>query len=570
MRALIVFQRRGQAGSVERKERLVDGEAVTLGRATDQVLHLKDRRVALRHARITLRAGEPVISSRAAGGIVVNDMLCREATLAPGDVIRIGANVLQVLEPPAGVDLAFSFELDAEAAAAEAAATEPYRLDLRALVMRRKSWSWLLFGATLVLTLLVPASGLLNEGLQARLRSGTLPDDGFWLSGPLSSAHHNVGKRCETCHSKPFQRVRNEACVDCHATVGRHFRAAGPVTSLDTMRCAGCHSEHNEPAMLVRRDDGLCTDCHADIRAIAGAQATSGDASDFLDGHPPFRLSLLMPIAGEGAGGRDGWAVERVPGNEPGLVERSRLKFPHDVHLDPAGIEGPDNTVVMDCDDCHEPQADGGRMRPVTMEEHCASCHRLDFDPAYPEATVPHTDATTVLRRLVEYYSRSFLELYPDPVATAAPARRAHVPGRITDPRARGRLLQQARERAFAVARDLFERRSCHDCHEISATGRADDPWKVEAARLTAEWLPSARFNHARHATTISGCDRCHAAARSDEAADVLMPAIADCRECHGSGDPHRNPAGVVESNCTMCHGFHDTRHGAWTPTVAQ
>jgi predicted CXXCH cytochrome family protein len=536
MRALIVFQRRSQAGAIERKERLFDGEAVTLGRATDQVLHLKDRRVALRHARIVLRDGRPVISTRAPGGIVVNDTLCREAALAPGDEIRIGANVLRLLEPPAGIDLAFSFELDAEAAAAESAGPEPYRLDLDSIGLTRRGWSWLGFGATLLLALLVPASGVLDGDTQAGLRAGPLPDDGFWLSGPLSRAHHNVGERCETCHRQPFQRVPNAACVDCHATVGRHFHVAGLVTELDTTRCAGCHAEHNEPATLIRRDDGLCVDCHADIEAVAGAIAKTENVTDFLDDHPSF-----LPD------------------------EQSALKFPHDTHLDAAGIDGPEGKrVVMACADCHRPQADGRRMQPVTMEAHCADCHRLDFDPAFPDATVPHTNAKTVLRRLIEYYSRSFLELYPDPEATAAPARPVRVPGRVTDPRVRERLLQQARERAFTVARDLFERRSCHDCHEIRATGRADDPWEVEPAELKDVWMPAARFDHGRHATELSGCDSCHDAARSSAAGDVLMPGIAVCRDCHGSGDPHRNPAGLVQSGCILCHGFHDTRHGPW------
>ena len=537
MKALIRFLRRGQAGAVEAKERLFDGEAVTLGRSTDQVLQLKDRRVALRHASIALRSGAPVISSRSPAGIVVNDTLCREAALRPGDEIRIGANVLRVFEPPAGADFAFSFELDSEVAA-EAAGLDARRLDFQALSWRRAPLNWTLAAATLLLSLVIPASGLVDADWRDRLRPGPLPDDGFWISGPLSSAHHNVGWRCETCHQQPFVRVRNAACTDCHADVGRHFAADGPVTGLDTMRCAGCHAEHNEPAMLVRRDDALCTDCHAGIAAVAGAETELEDVADFHDAHPDFR---------------------------PAQGEPERLKFPHDEHMDPKGIEGKDGKdVVMACDDCHRPEADGGRMQPITMEAHCADCHRLDFDPAYPEATVPHAEASTVLRRLVEYYSRTFLELYPDPNATAAPARPARVPGRVTDARERARLLQQARERAFAVARDLFERRTCHDCHEIAATGNADDPWKVEPARLRTAWMPGARFNHGRHATALSECDLCHDAVKSKDASDVLMPRIEDCRECHGSGDPHRNPQGRVQSGCTMCHGFHDARHGAW------
>lgn len=570
MRVLIRFVRRGQAGAVEHKERLFDGEAVTLGRSTDQVLHLKDRRVALKHARITLRGAVPVISSKAPGGIVVNDALCREAALRPGDVIRIGANVLTVLAPPQGVDLAFSFELDPEAAAGEAG-LEPHRLDLAAIGWRRRSWSWLLFGVVTLLVLLVPAAGLLDAGTRDRIRAGPLPDDSLWLSGPLATAHHNTSEHCETCHQKPFQRVRNDSCLACHADVSRHFAAStGIVTELESARCASCHAEHNEPETLLRRDDALCAQCHTDIAGIAGAKTTTRDASDFHDDHPQFRISLLTPPSTEKERRAEIWPVLRVPVDRPGLAERSRLKFPHTKHLDPAGIEGPDGPQMLDCGDCHRPQADGRRMQPVTMEEHCASCHRLDFDPAFPDASVPHVAASIVLQRLVEYYSRSYLEQYPDPQATATPARRVDVPGRVPDARERARLLQIARDRAFTVARDLIERRTCQDCHEIQATGNANDPWRVLPARLTAKWMPAARFSHARHATALSSCGKCHDAARSEHAEDVLMPAIGVCRECHGGGDRGRSAGDLVQSGCTMCHGFHDAAQGPWSPAAAR
>lgn len=542
MRVLIRFLRRGQAGAVEGKERLFDGEVVTLGRSTDQVLHLKDRRVALKHARIAMRAGRTVISSSAPAGIVVNDALCREASLKPGDTIRIGANVLRVLDPPRDVDLAFSFELDAEVAATTAG-FDPKSMDLEALGLSKRPWSWLAFAAVLALSLVIPATGLLNRGLNDTLRAGPAPDDGYWLSGPLSSVHHNLGEQCEACHQTPFQRVQNAACVDCHATVGRHFPAATKVAAFDTTRCAACHAEHNEPATLVRRDDALCTDCHADIAVIAGTLATTENVADFHDRHPPF---------------------------DPQPAAPERLKFPHDTHLDSAGIEGPKGDVVMSCGDCHRPQDDGLRMKPVTMEEHCSSCHRLDFDPAFPDATVPHVEADIVLRRLIEYYSRSYLEEYPDPEAKSGLSRRAEVPGREPNAREREQLLRRARDRAFTIARDLIERRTCVDCHEIENTGEAENPWRVVPAQLQAAWFPAARFSHARHATELSGCDRCHAAKESHMAGDVLMPVIGDCRECHGSGDPHRNPEGLVQSACTLCHGFHDAAHGAWTSSAGQ
>jgi len=69
---------------------------------------------------------------------------------------------------------------------------------------------------------------------------------------------------------------------------------------------------------------------------------------------------------------------------------------------------------------------------------------------------------------------------------------------------------------------------------------------------------------------TMAGCDTCHEAAKSKAASDVLMPDIETCRDCHGSGDPHRNPPDKVLSGCTMCHGFHDTRHGPWVAPSPQ
>ena len=104
MRVLIRFLRRSPAGAVEQKDRLYDGEAVTLGRATDQVVQLKDRRVALAHAQVILRSGQPVLVSRVPGGVLVNGTLQREARLRTGDAVTLGANVLRILEPPAGCD----------------------------------------------------------------------------------------------------------------------------------------------------------------------------------------------------------------------------------------------------------------------------------------------------------------------------------------------------------------------------------------------------------------------------------------------------------------------------------
>src|SRR3546814_12161779 len=44
--------------------------------------------------------------------------------------------------------------------------------------------------------------------------------DQAWLSGPLSSAHANRTKDCQSCHVEPFVAVTDTACVGCHT--GEH------------------------------------------------------------------------------------------------------------------------------------------------------------------------------------------------------------------------------------------------------------------------------------------------------------------------------------------------------------
>ena len=52
MRYLIRFITRNPAGGVEHHDKIIDTPVITMGRATDQVLHLRDRRVRLQHAQI--------------------------------------------------------------------------------------------------------------------------------------------------------------------------------------------------------------------------------------------------------------------------------------------------------------------------------------------------------------------------------------------------------------------------------------------------------------------------------------------------------------------------------------
>jgi len=571
MRCLIRFLSRGPTGSLQTRDRLFDGDELTLGRATDQVLHLKDRRVALQHARLVRREGQLVVQALSTAGVLVNGSVRRESRLLPGDELRIGANILRIIEPDvaSGAAFAFSFELDPEARAEEAqTAPVPRRLSETGLGMR--AWSWLLFLGILLGALLIPASGLFDPEWQATLRESPLPDDRLWLSGPLADPHQIVNASCEACHQQPFVQVRDSACLDCHAS---HLREHAPelggvLAAVRRSSCTDCHREHDGTAWLVRQDDALCATCHRDLPALAGARYEHRPATDFLRDHPPFRVTTVQAAPGALSGSER--VVQRgLPG--PAFTDPSGLIFPHELHLDPAGLEVAGGPVVLDCGDCHQPDAGGARFAPVQMTAHCADCHRLDFDPAEPERQVPHGPIERVLTTLDEFYARRYLEEFADPLATARPAAGQRRPGPPLTAAAREAALERARAQAELVARDLIERRSCANCHEISVDEGAPPAarWRLQPVVLTTAWMPAARFSHQAHGTSLTPCASCHAAATSGTSADILMPEITVCRDCHAGSSVPRGASNLLASGCATCHSFHQDTAPLWHQTSA-
>jgi predicted CXXCH cytochrome family protein len=570
VRALIRFLTRTAGGATETRERIFEGDTITLGRATDRTLQLKDARVALYHARIYRRRGRILLACSGSSVATVNKNVCRDAQLQTGDVIEIGANKLEIIAPPEGFDLAFTFELAAWASVEDAVA-EPRRLALAELGLYKRRLAWILFIVCLGLGLIIPMWGAMRAGGSETLRARKLPSDQLWSPGPLHSAHSMLQAKCESCHQKPFVQVKSEACLECHApTLHSHIPqrvSAGFAPNLE--RCTSCHSEHQKPSMLVQTDQRLCAECHgAEARpaipsVVQGPITRGADkpqpptlsasapraitrATDFLKDHPDFdRQSLEAPV---------------------GKSPDTGLMFPHDVHLDPKGIETPDGGTVMKCGDCHQPETGSRRMRPIRMEQHCARCHRLDFDPADPQRQAPHGDPDAVIVSLTEYYSSRYLAGNPDTHGWARPDREVRLPSLTPSTQERDRAIGLARPRAEAAARDLFERRACADCHVVSRKGSKSEPrWKVEPVHLTSLWMPKARFDHSRHGTALTPCTTCHDAGRSSRASDVLMPSIETCRECHG-GEPQEavSSSGRIDSTCAMCHDFHATRNPLW------
>ncbi|MGI9271092.1 MAG: cytochrome c3 family protein [Woeseiaceae bacterium] len=507
MKYLIRFITKNAAGGVESNDRIVDAPVITIGRATDQTLHLRDKRVRLQHAQLEAQAGSVHITTDAMSGVSVNGRSQRDARLQVGDVVEIGSNILRVIEAEAGVDFALSFELSDDASA------KHFVTDWSAQATGLGGWSkrrlsWAIAGVVLLAAVVLPSLNLLSKSvLQA---------------GPIHAVHASIGGDCSNCHVTAFARVPDAACVECH-TVALHVATAADVV-LGEMRCASCHLEHNEPPQLVNQHQALCADCHA------------SDAGDFLDAHPEFGVSQAQPI------------------------EPSNLRFDHAVHLDEQGIVTPDGRRVIECAECHVPETGGARMLPISMVDHCSSCHTLAFDPDDPTREVPHGDPDAVVQTLVEYYSARLLGADPDAVE-----QRVRRPGQALSRVDRDRAAAEARVQALRVAEDLFERRACTNCHIVNKLDdNADVPWDVVPVTLTNSFLPHANFSHAAHQTEVTSCEGCHDARSSSSADDMLIPDIDNCRGCHGSGIASRNNAEQTPSTCVMCHSFHFDSKGSY------
>ena len=543
MRYLIRFISKNPAGGVEHHDKVVDTAVVTIGRATDQILHLKDKRARLQHAVIEEKDDGVHISTSALAGVTVNGRSQRDARLSAGDVIEVGANILRVIDPPPDADFAFSFELSTDASSEDLVQDwSVTSAGVSELSKRKLSWYAVL--AVLTLAFVIPAAGLLHPTIASVLRNSILPDDGLWLAGPVHSKHSSTSAECENCHATLFTRVKDNACLECH-TANRHVsEPAEPV--LGQERCASCHLEHNEPPSLIKRHQGLCAGCHEDMPADSPFE----DASDFLDGHPRFKISLLQPSAEEG--GDTEWNLQRMILSEARQSDRSNLKFDHAVHLAEEGIVTPDGRRVVECVDCHVPEPGGALMKPIAMDEICSGCHALTFDADDPTREVPHGDPEGVVQVLIEYYSARLLGDDPD-----AGPQRLRRPGRALTRADRDKAAAEARVQAMRIAEDLFERRACVNCHEVSDSGDEQMPWRVEPVRLTQSFFPHANFSHAAHDTEVTSCDGCHNASTSDSSSDVLIPGIDSCRECHGSGSATRNSSAQTASACIMCHSFH-------------
>ena len=545
----IIIQRVSERQSGQLEQRF-EGDVLRIGRASDQDIRIDEFDLPLSIGEITESGGQLILTAKAPKLIRLNGGEVRQQTLKASDQIIIADTeiVIENATPNGG---RLRVRSSAPRSKKSAAATS-----ILAAVAPGPSKRWLSWAAIIAILYLgwispwstTSFTTVKTHSSEASLVSlAQVSSEAMWTTGPLHNVHRSIGDDCSACHETPFEPVTDAACLSCHESKPHHF---DPITfhAADSMlgRCAECHIEHVEPSHLILRDDQGCTDCHADIDNIAGARSQLRAVSSWSAGHPEFKVSIpRLEQAGR-------WLTERISIDSPLAKSSSNLIFPHSVHMNPDGIEGPEGPEQLNCGSCHQPDEGEIGMRPVSMEQHCSSCHLLTFDPDHPERELPHGEPDELLLMMEEFYARR--TLIGATLAAGRPAFDAERPGRTNqlDEAARAEALRLAKELAVQSAEDIFERTTCAICHDVTRRSDGVTPaWEVAPVYINQHWMPLSRFDHGAHASET--CESCHAAETSLVSSDILMPDIASCQTCHG--DEHTDDQLV--SVCLDCHSFH-------------
>jgi len=388
-------------------------------------------------------------------------------------------------------------------------------------------------------------------------------DSRVYSSGRMSEVHSVLERECAACHLEKTgmfsAKASDAACLSCHDGPMHH------IAKSSFPGCATCHTEHRGRINPVAVSNASCGQCHGDLKASGGADHFSSGIYSFEDGHPEF-------------------ASLRENARDPGTI-----KLNHAIHMRPIrrGPNGP--SVQLECEDCHRPQtaqaanwtysdaryasavptyseseealavpagnlaayrpATGReRMAPVKFATACANCHSLAYDKRFSEG-VPH-DKPEVVQAYLEKKFGEYIAAHP------AELHETREPGRDLTGKPMQAAVRVYTPKEWIAARigdaeELLWRKTCVQCHALSAPTGVHPLPAVEPARTTLRWMPHAKFDHDAHRGF--SCVSCHEKAlTSTEASDVLLPGIATCKTCHAPGPGH------AESRCFECHTYHD------------
>jgi hypothetical protein len=564
MRVNLVEIKLRSGGKRVRLEHLLEVESLYIGRGPDNDLSLQGLTVSLHHATIRIGDGHTYIEAAAGSEITVNGLPTSGERLAIGNEIHIGPWTLRLIDPEPGKDLRIEYEKREPDDDARTALDRRTRLGIESGLFARRPLSWLAIGIILLGFLGLP---LIWPALRP-----------VWTTGPVIRGHALIENDCASCHGGLFQRVENQACTECHVDVRRHAPANLGMSQLEEMRCADCHLEHRGRGVsLVDQGAAFCVTCHADLSKHL-PNTEFEDVSSFESQHPEFQLALVVDPADLAV--RTTWSEE--------LDEDSGVEFDHNFHVSQA-LDGPEDEEWLNCGNCHQVEEDGRAMQPVDFERHCRSCHEFDVGESELVGELEHGNPEQIRDQLRDFYTDQVLEARIKD-RNAPPALRQRPAGRLVSGEERALSARWIGQKVAAADEMLFGDEACALCHDTTGGVVSEQtgewvPRSVASVQVARSWIRNARFSHSAHAT--QACATCHpgAAVRdpdseeepdwaragsipygliddgpgisaSDTSANVMIPGIQTCRECHMS--PGQGGHQKVTSACSACHDFHD------------
>lgn len=557
MDVLLRELREGPDGIAEYYDTELACQQLTIGSSPDQNIQLLGRGIAREHAVIRISRSELALECRRGEFVRINGKKRAAANLNVGDLIELAGHRLRIAQPPPGFTLAIELQANdrVDASAFEGA----FQTDLSQTWLGKRTLAWTGVVLVLLFGLALPFIVMTLHHDKKETPSWITGDE-FWNSGPLHQVHQQaIGDRCETCHEKLFQRVQDSACVECHRTTHDHIMPARlALTELGpTPRCATCHREHNEPqTYLVNSGDSMCVDCHGEPKHGFGQIKMDPVRGFGLERHPEFKPQLLKSTTVK-AGGSFAYEWQPVIAELAKASEQSNLKFSHVQHLDPDRVLRRGDSQALNCADCHSLEPDGEHFTPITMEGKCAQCHELTFDPAAPDRQLPHGKPREVVLTLQDYFTRKF----SDPNAGRELRDKRRLPGREEEVETcTGAPFDCAMRSARKEIENQFTRRGCIGCHGVIDTQAPNvfERFQVIPIRFARDYFPANRFDHRSHEiqgklTGDDACLSCHAAKKSKDSSDLMVPGITKCTECHGD----KAAAERVTVQCVSCHEYH-------------
>jgi hypothetical protein len=369
-----------------------------------------------------------------------------------------------------------------------------------------------------------------------------------YSSGQLSPSHAVFTQQCGLCHVTRagafFKAVSDQACLTCHDGPVHHS------SQIFSPTCSACHVEHKGVQRLSATSDAGCIQCHSHLRTRDGQPHYTGSINGFDRSHPEF--SLLSK----------------------GKIDPGQIKLNHYLHLQ-ANLVGPANQrVQMTCDDCHRAARDnrvwpygaqgqnetveqvsspisglGGYMAAIQFSKHCAACHTLQFDRYFGNEQVPH-DRPDIIHAFLAKRFAEYVAAHPTAVHEVEPPNR-QLPERDRIPRVAHDRAEWVQFRVEDAEWVLWAK-TCKQCHVLNfGTGTLPE---VAKSNITPRWLLHAEFDH--HAHRMMSCVACHTRTpESHDTADILLPGVALCQQCHREEGSSKE---VAEGRCFECHQYHD------------